>query len=122
MVMARSPPTTPPAMAPALVEDAGVEFGVGFAMASALVEDAGVEFGVGIRIVVDVVVLEEVAVLEGCRGNSIELRVVARLVELGVATAGTIAVVAVEAVARLVMAVAVVVTSVPTISYPFIEQ
>jgi len=117
MAMTASPPTTPPAMAPTLVEDAGFEFEVGVGIVVPDI-DAVVE--------VDVVVLEEVEVLEDCRGDAIELMVVATLVklEVDVDVAVTVAVGTVMTVARLVTSevASVVVAGTPTMGYPFIEQ
>jgi hypothetical protein len=91
MARPRIPPTTPPAMAPAFEEDAGIGFGVGVGVG---VSD------IDVVVEEDVVVLEEVEVLEDCRSNSLELRVVVRLIKLDVAVA--VGAVAVERVAALV--------------------
>jgi hypothetical protein len=122
IAMDASPPTTPPAIAPTLLEAAGVGFGVGIGIVAPDID---------VVVEVDVPVLEEAEVLEDCRGDSIELSVVARLVKLdpvvvAVVVAVTVAVgtITTVAVARLVTneVAAVVVTGAPTIGYPFIEQ
>jgi hypothetical protein len=75
---------------------------------------------VGIRIV------EDVEVPEDCRRDSIELMVVVRLVKVDVAIGVTVTVAegTVMTVARLVTdeVAAVIVTAIPTMGNPFIEQ
>jgi hypothetical protein len=75
---------------------------------------------VGIRIV------EDVEVLEDCRGDSIEPMAVVRLVKVDVAIGVTVTVAegTVMTVARLVTdeVAAVIVTTIPTMGNPFIEQ
>jgi hypothetical protein len=75
---------------------------------------------VGIRIV------EDVEVPEDCRRDSIELMVVVRLVKVDVAIGVTVTVAegTVMTVARLVTGevAAVIVTAIPTMGNPFIEQ
>jgi hypothetical protein len=95
-------PTTPPAMAPALLEVAGVGIGVGAADRVVAAVGAGVRVSdVDVTVEGDVVLLEVVKVLDDGKGNSLELRVVVRPIKLDVAVAVGVGAVVVRTVAEL---------------------